>query len=189
MNTRSSFMKKFTLVLMVLAIGLAAFPLSGASAESLQEPQNPPAQPAAKPDYTRLEAAWAREQVLYEREGKLLDAAAGFIAKVQTLIDKANQKGWDTSAVQAALDAFEVVIPAAQAAHAPGAVIIDEHAGFNPNGKVVHPEEALETVKDLRQVLRNTRLAMDGTGKALLQAIREFRQSHRNPAPATTPAP
>ncbi len=180
----SALLTKVVLVTVVLALGLAAFPLSGVAAAGIKEPANPPAaQP--KPDYPRLERLWQREQALYEREGNLLAKADGFIAKVQTLLDRASQKGWDVSAVQAALEAFSSAIPAAEAAHAPGEAIIRTHSGFNANGEVTDPEKAVTTVKALAQVLKDTRIAMNGTGKALWQAIRDLRQTHRAPGTVT----
>jgi hypothetical protein len=175
--------KKMFLVIPILAIGLASFPLTGVSAESLKEPTTPL---ASQPDNSRLERVWAREQSVYQREGNLLANATGFIAKGQALINKANQKGWDTSAIQAALNAFSAVIPAAQAAHDKGSAILTNHAGFDANSKVTDRATAIATVKSLSQVLKDTRTAMNGTGKALREAVRAFRQAHRN---TVTPTP
>ena len=183
MNSIALLTKKVVLVTVVLALGLAALPLSGVSAAAPNDPATPP---VVRPDNSRLERVWAREQARYQREGNLLARADDFIARVQTLLDKAKQKGWDVSAVQAALDAFSSVIPAAQAAHEPGAAIIRTHAGFNANGQVIDRATAIATVKSLRQVLVDTRTALNGTSRALIQAIRDFRQAHR---PAATPTP
>ena len=179
MFTKAALFKKITLVALVLAIGLAALPFGGASAASSNDQATPPAtQPLGS---VRLEQVWVREQATYQREGNRLANASTFIAKVQALIDKAKEKGWDTSAVQAALNAFVAVIPAAQAAHAPGAAIISSHAGFDVAGKVTDRTTALQTTKSLAQVLKDTRTAMNGTGKALRQAIRAFRDAHPRP--------
>ncbi len=183
MNAIPILLKKGLLVAVVLALALAILPLSNASGASLEETATPPSNPAGT---SRLERLWAREQRRYERQGNLLAKADIFIAKAQTLIDKAEQKGWDVSAIQAALEAFSNAIPAAEAAHEPGAAIIRTHSGFNANGQVTDPAKAIVTVKALAQVLKDTRAAMDGTGRALLQAIRAFRQEHRNPV---TPTP
>ena len=176
-------LKKLVLVILALAIGLAAFPLTGVSAASLKEQIAPPAKQS---NNSPLERVWTREQSVYQREGDLLAKAGGFITKAQALIDKANQKGWDTSAVQAALNAFSAVIPAAQAAHDKGSAIITGHAGFDANGKVTDRATAVATAKALAQVLKDTHTAMNGSGKALRQAIKAFRQAHRNTA---TPTP
>jgi hypothetical protein len=169
-------LKKIALVALVLAIGLASFPLLGASAASLDATAAPA---AATPDNTRLELNWARAQAAYNRQGDRLGMADKFEARIQSLIDKATAKGWDTSAVQAAFDAFTAILPAAQAAHDPGAAIIASHTGFDASGTVTDRPAAVETLKALNQVLKNTRTAMNGTGLALRAAIRAFRDAHQ----------
>jgi hypothetical protein len=162
------------------SIGLAALPIIGASAAGLSNQAN------AQTGNVRLENVWVRLQARYQIEGNRLSNASKFIAWVQTRIDKAGQKGWDTTSIQAALKALSTVIPAVQTAHNPGAAIIASHAGFDATGKVTDRTTAIATVKSLAQVLKDTRTAMDGTGKALHEAIKAFRQAH--PRPATTPA-
>jgi hypothetical protein len=174
--------KKIALAALALAIGLAALPLDGASAAGLKDATTPPINQTRSNQ--RLETLWAREQQIYQRQGNRLDKADEFIAKVQTLIDRANGKGWDTSAVQNALNAFAAVIPSAQAAHDNGAAIVANHAGFDADSKVVDRASAIETLKSLNQVLKGTRTAMNGTGEALREAIKAFRDSHR---PASSP--
>jgi len=171
------FFKKFALVALVLAIGLAALPASSASAAGLQDETALPASNA------RLERIWARAQAAYQRQDDRLAKADEFFTKAQSLIDKANQKGWDTSAVQAALDALAAVIPAVKAAHDPGAAIIASHNGFSADGKVTDRAAAIETTKALVQVLKNTYTAMNGTGRALREAVRAFRDAHRPATP------
>jgi hypothetical protein len=180
----SALFKKIALASLVLAIALAALPFAGASAAALNGQTNP------QPDNTRLENLWARQQAVYQRQSDRLANASTFIARAQTLIDKASAKGWDTSAVQAALNALSAVIPAVQAAHAPGAAIIAAHAGFDASGTVTDRATAIATVKSLAQVFQDTHTAMDGTLKALYEAVKAFRQAHPHPAttPATTPA-
>ena len=180
MSKRNALFKKFALAALVLAIALAAFPFIGASAAGQNGQSN------AQPDNSRLENLWARQQATYQRQSDRLSNASTFISKVQALINKANGKGWDTSAVQAALNALSAVIPAVQAAHAPGAAIITSHAGFDATGKVTDRTTAIATAKSLAQVLKDTRTAMNGTLKALREAVKAFHQAH--PKPATTPA-
>ena len=161
--------KKVALATLVLALGLAALPALGASAAGLQEGTTPPVV-----ENTRIEQAWARAQAAYQKQGDLLSKADGIVARAQSLIDKASQKGLDTSAVQAALNAFTAALPAAQAAHAGGAAIIANHDGFNVVGKVTDRATAIATTKSLAQVLKDTRAAMGGTGKALRDAVQAF---------------
>jgi hypothetical protein len=177
----TSLIKKAALAALVLAIGLAVLPQTGASASSLNDQNN------FQPDNFRLERVWARQQRIYRREGNRLAKAGDFIANVQAFIEKANEMDWDTTSVQAALNALSGVIPAAKAAHAPGAAIIAGHAGFDANGKVADQTTAVATVKSLAQVLKDTRTSMNGTGKALREAIKTFRETH--PRPTITPLP
>jgi hypothetical protein len=184
------FFKKFALAALVLGIELAALPAASASAAGLQDQTTPPANgvvPVPAQDNTRLELIWVRTQTAYLRQGDRLAKASDFISKVQTLIDKANQKGWDASGVQAALNALAAVIPAVQAAHDPGAAIIASHNGFDANGKVTDRAAAIETVKALSQVLKDTRTAMNGTGQALREAVKAFRDAHKPVQVPTTP--
>ena len=174
--------KKIVPAILVLAIALAAFPLTGASAAGLS------VQPNVQPDNTRLENLWVRQQATYQVQSNRLANASTFISKVQTLIDKAKAKGFDTSTIQAALNALSAVIPAVQAAHAPGAAIIASHAGFDASGKVTDRTTAIATVKSLSQVFKDTRTAMNSTWKSLHEAVKAFRQAHPRPA-TTTPKP
>ena len=177
MITKISLFKKVLLAVSVFALGLAFIPVSGASAAGLNDDTNPPA--SVQSAVTRLERAWKHQQFVFTRQGRLLDKADEFIARVQTAIDKANEKGWDTSLVQVALDAFASVVPLAKSAHVEGVEIIASHAGFDGNGKVTDRVLAAATVKSLTLVIRNTRSAINGTGMALREAIREFRQLHK----------
>jgi hypothetical protein len=184
---------------LILALGFAALPIESTMAAEHQDDSNPPVnQPSVEgnpdPRYQnnnrdgeRLEQAWARMKTTYLRQGDRLSRAGEFITRAHSLIEKANQKGWDTSTVQAALGAFAAVIPAAQFAHNHGTAIIASHEGFDTDGKVTDRITAVETVKSLGLVIKNTRLAMNGTGQTLRQAVRTFRDSHRPPQPPTVP--
>jgi hypothetical protein len=179
MSTLIPFFKKFALAVLILAVGLVALPAASAVAAGPHDPTNPPA------NGVRLERAWGRAQAIYQRQGYRLAKTGDFINRSQALIDKANEKGWDTSTVQAALNAFASVIPTARTAHDPGAAIIASHNGFDANGVVTDRTTAIATVKALSQVIKETRLAMDGTGQALREAVKAFRIAHR---PVQTPA-
>lgn len=179
----SIFFKKFTLAFLTLIMGLIAFPTASVFAAGNQ-PQTP-VTASQTANNLRLELVWERAQLAYQRQGWLLERAAAIIARAQDLIDLANQKGWDTSAVQSALNAFRAVIPAVETAHLPGATIIAVHAGFSPSGNVTDRATAIETVRSLVQVLKDTRTALNGTGRALRSAIQAFRNAHQ---PVQAPA-
>jgi hypothetical protein len=173
--------KKAAMAALILAIAGAAFPITGASGAGLD------GQTDDRPGKNRLERTWVREQRIYQRDERQLARADGFISKVQNGINKANEKGWDTLSLQAALDVFSAAIPVARAAHEPGAAIIAVHAGFDENGKVIDQESAVDTAKSLGKVLKGTRAAMNGTRKALFEALKSFRDAHPRTIPTTGP--
>ena len=142
---------------------------------------------STQPAGTRLQIAWGHVQKVYQRQGDMLTKAASLVTKVQALDDKANGKGWDTSAVQAALTAFQSAIQNAQSIHAGGASLISAHAGFDASGNVLDKTQAKATVLSLHQVNQNIRSAMNGTGKALCAAIKALRQAHKPTTPAQPP--
>jgi hypothetical protein len=176
LNTLS---KKMLLAVLVLAIGLAALPLTSAYAAGLDQQVTPP-----QGDNSRLEKIWARELIAYNNAEARLAKSDEFISKVQNAINNANAKGWDTSAVQSALNAFKAAVQDARPIINSANGIVTSHKGFDDNGKVTDRTQALETVKELGQRLKDARTAMNGTGKALREAIKAFRKAHR---PAQTP--
>ena len=173
--------KKTILVALVAALGLASLPFVNVFAQGANDPTVPP--PAGQVSNEKLEKAWARQLKLYERMGKTDE----FVAKVQKLLDKASANGKDVSAVQAALDAFNASIKAAKPIYESAQGIINSHQGFDANGKVTDPAKAKETVKAMHDKMQEIKAAMDGTGKALRDAIKAFREA--NPRPVKTPKP
>ena len=111
-----------------------------------------------------------------------------FVAKVQKLIDRAKANGKDVSEVQAALDAFKSAASRARPIYESIKGIINSHQGFDSSGKVTDPEKAKETVKAMHEKFKEIRAAMNGTGKALHQAIKAFREANPRPQPTATSA-
>jgi ribonuclease D len=173
--------RKMILSALVLVLGLAAMPFMSVSAAAEYEPTPPPAE-RGQIRTERLERVWARQLRIYERMGRTDE----FVAKAQKLIDRAKANGKDVSAVQAALDAFKAAAKQAQPIYESVKGIINSHQGFDNNGKVTDPEKAKETVQAMHEKLKENRDAMNGTGKALHEAIKAFREA--NPRSQPTPA-
>ena len=105
------------------------------------------------------------------------------IERVQKLIDRAEANGKDVSAVQAALDAFAAAVKEANPIYESMKGIINSHQGFDDNGKVTDPEKAKETVSSMHEKMLEIKTVMDGTGRALREAIRAFREANPRPTP------
>jgi len=174
------FFKKTILLSLVAALGLASLPLVSVFAAGQNDP-TPPPQTQLTND--RLELVWAHELRVYNRMGRV----DGFIAKIQSLVDRAKAKGKDVSAVQAALDAFEAQWKAAKPTYESIKGVVNSHQGFDANGKVTDLEKAKATVKEMHNKFKEIRDTLNGTGKALHEAIKAFRDANPRPQATVTP--
>ena len=178
------FLKKTVLFALAVTLTLADFPLAGASAAGQNDPSTPPQNP---PSNERLERVWARQLQFHNRFGRTDE----WIAKARRLIDRAKANGRDVSAVQAvqaALDAFEAATKDAHPIYEGMKGIVSSHQGFDENGKVTDPAKARETVQAMRAKIQEIKTVMNGTGKALREAIKAFRDANPRPQPTNTPS-
>jgi hypothetical protein len=180
--TRS--IKKIVLLALVAALGVASLPFVSVSAAGAYDPPVPPQRQLSN---ERLERIWARQLRIYERLGNGFERKDAFSDRVQALIDRAKANGKDVSTVQAALDAFEAALKKAQPLYESTKGIVNSHQGFDTNGKVTDPVKAQQTVESMRGKLKEIKEAMNGTGKALREAIKAFREANP-PPPHPTPA-
>lgn len=169
--------KKTILAVMTAALVFAAFPVTSAFAQG----ENPPKDELSN---EKLEKVWAREMKVYERLGRGFTDTDAQIAKFQARIDKAAAKGKDVTALQAALDAFKTALTNTRPVYESMSATINAHQGFDANGKVTNVEQAKSTVKDVGAKLKEIKSSMNGTGKALREALKAFRAANR---PTGTP--
>jgi hypothetical protein len=177
--------KKTILIALVAALSVASLPFVSVSAAGAYDP---PVPPEGQLSDERLEQIWARQLERYERIGKGFERDDAFIERVQKLIDRAKENGKDVSDVQAALDAFEAALKDAHPIYESAKGIVNSHQGFDENGKVTDAAKAQETVNAMRAKFQEIKEAMNGTGKALREAIRAFREANPRP-PRPTPTP
>src|SRR5271157_5690129 len=94
MSVIAIWLRKSLMVAAIAAMGLSALPFVNAYAQSA----NPPVTPTSgQPSSDKLQKAWAKEQTVYARIGKILDNANAAISKIQTKLDDARAKGKDVS--------------------------------------------------------------------------------------------
>lgn len=173
--------KKTLLLALVMALGVGSLSVFGVSAAGSNDPTPPP--PQGEMTDERLEQIWAKQLRAYEILGKTEE----FIGKTQKLIDRAAQSGKDVSAVQAALDAFTDAAKDAKPVYESAQSMVDSHAGFDADGKVIDPEQAKATIRAMSEKMKEIKDAMGGAGKALRDALHAFREA--NPRPEKTPTP
>jgi hypothetical protein len=180
--TMKALFRKTILFALIAALGLAVMPFLSVSAAGAKDPTPPPS--AGQIRTERLERVWARQLRIYEQMGRTDE----LIEKVQKLLDRAKANGKDVSAVQAALDAFKAAAKEAQPIYESIKGIVNSHQGFDSNGKVTDLEKAKETVQSMHDKFKEIRDTMNGTRKALRDAIRTFRQANPplRPTPTST---
>jgi len=175
--------RKTILFALIAALGVASLPFVSASAAEMYDPPVPGQRQISD---ERLERIWARQLGIYERLGNRFERDEAFIERIQKLIDRAKENGKDVSAVQAALDAFEAALQDAHPIYESAKGIVNSHQGFDEHGKVTDAAKAQETVNAMRGKFKEIKDAMNGTGKALREAIRAFRQANPRPQPTPT---
>ncbi len=168
--------KKILLFAFAAVLSVAALSTSSVYASDLMDETTPPENVELSSE--RLEKAWARVLKINERVGKKFERADALVEKIQSLIDAATADGKDTSAVQAALDAFSLATEEARPLYGAAQATIDAHEGFDADGKVTDAEKAAETIKSLGASLRDVKEAMGESGKALREAIKAYREAN-----------
>ena len=89
MSMIAMWFKKSLIVAMIAAMGLSALPFVNAYAQS----PNPPVTPApGQPSSDKLQKAWAREQTIYTRIGKIFNRANSMVSKIQTKLNDAQSQ-------------------------------------------------------------------------------------------------
>ncbi|MBT3314211.1 MAG: hypothetical protein HN390_06320 [Anaerolineae bacterium] len=168
--------KKILLFALAAVLSIAVLPTSSVYASDLMDEPTP--SESLELSGERLEKAWERVLRINERVGKKFERADALVEKIQTLIDKATADGKDTTAVQAALDAFGLATEEARPLYDAAQSIIDAHEGFGTDGKVTDAEKAAETIKSLGESLRGIRDVTGESGKALREAIKAYREAN-----------
>lgn len=171
--------KKTMLAGLIAVLALAALPVTSAFAQD----ENPP-----KGEVTteQLEKAWAKQLKVYEMLGKAFENTDAQFAKAQELIDRATANGKDASAIQSALNAFKAAVEKSRPVYDGLTTLVNSHAGFDANGKVTDATQAKATVQSVRAKMQELKTSMDGTGKALREAVKAFRENNK-PAKDTPP--
>lgn len=172
------YLKRTILSALVAALALAALPFSRVFAAGQNDPSTPPPQLSNE----RLERAWARQLRIYDRLGRTDE----WIDGGQRLIDRARENGKDVSALQTALDAFEAAVKDAHPVYESMKGLVSSHQGFDENGKVTDPAKARETVQAMRAKIQEVKTTMNGTGQALRETIKAYRQANPRPQPTGT---
>jgi len=169
MNKIFSLKARFISIILILTIGLAALPLTPAlAAAETGETGNP-----------RLEKLLQRERTALEKQGERLGHTDEIIAKTESLIEKAKEKGADVSPLESALAAYQKSLVVVQEHHDQAASLLANPAGFDANGKVTDKKEALKTLRSAGEELRRAHLKITEASMDLRAAVRAFLEANK----------
>lgn len=163
------------LTALVTALGLMAFSpatpvLAKRSGSAVQPKQQ---------DTSKLEEVYQREQTALAKLAGFLSIGEDAIGKVESLINRGNVKGLDTSSLSAALSAFESSLATAQSGHNLASNILASHAGFNGSGKVVDRDQAVQTLKDAGAAMKSAAATLKEAGSILKAAMQSWIQANK----------
>ena len=172
----SAHIKKGLIIFVLLAIGLAALPVTNAYATGSAQENTPPQKSLAELRTERLERIWAQQQRTYGRISKLFDGSLE--TRFQAMIDKAQERGLDVTVLEDALANFQAAVKDAHPIYESGKGIINSQQGFDNDGKVTDIEKARETVQTMSEKLREIKDVFGGSLKNLREVFRQFREEN-----------
>jgi uncharacterized lipoprotein YmbA len=130
-------------------------------------------------DGVRLENLLKREQIVLSNQQARLATTDQVIALAQDWITALKNEGKDTSALEAALGAYQSGVASARASFDAAKSILDAHAGFDAGGKVTNRAEALKTVVEAGRAERQFHLTITQATIDFRAAVRAYRQANR----------
>ncbi len=180
-------MKTSPLISKIVTIVLSGLAVLGLSAAAFAwAPNASAATPATGVDYSNLQMAYANAQVALKGQQNRIDLAKQIAANAQTFIDAQKANGKDTSSLDAALANYNAQFASAQTVHNQAGSVLSTHAGFDANGVVTDSTQAKQTLRSVRDYLRQAHTLIASSSQALHSALRVFRQANR---PVATPQP
>ncbi len=171
---RKTFRIALSIVVAVSALSLMAFvPL--AQVQAAVQPLATRTPRVAQQVDQNLSFTLQREQSWLQLQQTNLTQAGQISARAQNLIDEAQAKGLDVTALQNALSAFNTQLAAATTSHGQAASILSARAGFDAGGNVTDTQTAHQTVLSARDALRQAHLTLASAAINLRQAVQSWR--------------
>jgi TolA-binding protein len=188
-----SFKKWFslgTLAMAVLVVAVAAAPAQTVLAAGVAQETPPPAQgqeedtDTPRPREGLLAQEFRRQQRQVKRQENALEQADQWIPRAQERIQALKDQSKNTAELEDALAQFQDQLGTARQAHDRAAALVQPHAGFDEDGKVVDLAQARDTVQQIRGEVVDFRQTLRDGLKDLRAALQKYRQEN----PTATPA-
>jgi exonuclease VII small subunit len=153
------------------AMSLPAQPAEGAAVAPARE--NLSASPDQ--DGALLENLLVRERLALSNQQSRLMLSHTVAESTQEYINRQQQAGKDTAALEAALAAFNQAIASSEANNASAGALLANPAGFDADGQVVDANAALQTLRDAGRLLRQAHLTLTQATLDLRIALQTYR--------------
>lgn len=121
-----------------------------------------------------LDAAYQNQLRIQTLMGKRLDRADLLVVKAEEVITKAETNGKDVDELNAGLNNLQTSLSAARASYQTAQTVLDNHAGFNDDGKVTDTTAAKETIQASRQAHQQVRETLRPAMKAIVKLVHDF---------------
>jgi hypothetical protein len=144
------------LSVLVLGVIFIAAPAGSVFAQSpIVDTPPPPAGNPADEDggafrQAALEKLYKRAVANHERQSKMIEQADNIGNRIAEMIARAKENGKDTTALETALAEFNESLGEARLKFDQTDRIIQQHPGFDDEGKVVEAETARNTLEEIR---------------------------------------
>lgn len=173
MKTVSKVVVALTLAASVVFLAL---PAGSVFAQGEKPPQVETELPRGPQD---LEKMFEREIERYERTGERIAKSAEVVEKLEDRIAELVEEGEDSSSLEIILGAFQENMTAVEGAYAEVGELIDEHAGFDADGKVVDESLAVYTLRRIAEGLLEVHQLGEDARFELKWDLMEYRFENR----------
>jgi hypothetical protein len=126
----------------------------------------------------RLQNLLVREQSVFADQQQRLELSAEVIQKTHEWIDALNAAGEDTSALEAAVNEYEVTMVTASQYLGIAKSALEAKSGFDASGKVTNMTQALSTVKKAGRAERHVHVAITPAAIAFRDAVLAYRRAN-----------
>lgn len=176
------------LTIALLAALVAVLASAGSAFAAPRTERNEPPKPQEPPKVNVVLSRYFREeQQRHKAQDFRLKGALYQATYVDKVIASMQAKGKDTTALQAAVDAYRAGIASARAEWQLADNTLAAHAGFDADGKVIDADAARATLKDAHSHAEQATRLANQAAEAFRKAMEAFRKSMtpepKNPEP------
>jgi hypothetical protein len=155
------------IMVMLLLTGVWVMPAAAAGPEPQER------------DYSRLEYLLELSLIRADAQQDRLDSAGAVADVAEEFIADEQEKGFDTSELEAALNTLRRQIEEAQSLNDSADRVLADKAGFDEEGQVVDPQQARDTLATAHRSIRDAGETLRRAHQDFRQAFRDYRQSKR----------